>query len=849
MSETTLKDQALNPNVKAREMIICPVLRGAVAEERLPVGGDGVVKIADLKDVQQAFGMMRATAYVAVFANRFLHIAGNLLFGRFNVRKMREGLIKHSCDSGIISEGHFNEEKFDELAGFASEEGRFTKAAFDRAVQHRKSAEGGSALGAWLSRLEFSILLSTFGTEGEDNQKFITVKALRELYEHKKLPWNMKIEGKLVHEEASYTGIVSGVKVELWHRRTILRDRHIASYEATNRKGRFCFLLAGAQKLNLQLRIIDTRGIISPNRDKILCVIDGRNGLNKSIDLGALRVPLWEYDRSYPFPMAKVSSYDGKLPQKFSPGVMQGIFLTNVRLRFWLFLRKWFVGFGSLSLRQVQDSFETKDKRTRQNQDADSDEYFVYRVVNGFNPAELREVAAVEEEDEECADQGACNWVVKEPLKAEETDGAKLYVVEYDFKKYESDKLHDLNSAKLCLKLQGDELLPMRIIIKLRKKGRKTYNKCYSVTPGHALWPAAKRAFRTTWAAAGELDAHLGIGHLNVGQYAIAAYRNFYKNPLGNLLLPFLRGVTNINDLGKTSIFGVNGVLTNTTALTTSAAWIRLTDKLGTQDWRDWKPPEAVYQGHVYAHAAALFWEVVTECVDEYFEKHAAEIEAHWYEVYRFSQDLVDNSVARDIGDTPSKEFPWFQPRVVTSRSDLVYYSLQEDDGDAQYLGDANDDDGTGGYGKTRPRARVFRPVTVRDELADDNNKVQEIKNLKQVCCYAIYHATMWHGWSNDLQITDVGNVFYAPLALRNGTMKNDDTVLPTPDEAAAQIMFANLLTDVKIGFIMWDRLDEIDPCFSECLGKKRADFWALRNQYEPDETFDVDTIRSRTNI
>jgi len=179
-------------------------------------------------------------------------------------------------------------------------------------------------------------------------------------------------------------------------------------------------------------------------------------------------------------------------------------------------------------------------------------------------------------------------------------------MVSYAFSDYESDRLHDMNSVQLFLKLKDNKMLPTRIVIKVRAKGRTNpkapYGKCYSVTPEHGLWSAAKRAFRSTWAVVGEVDADLGMEHLNTGQYAIAAYRNFHTNPIRKLLLPFLRGVTNINDPEKTSIFGVTGVLTSNTPLTTSACWLRLRHVLGTLDWYEWTPEKPLYEGSAPSH-------------------------------------------------------------------------------------------------------------------------------------------------------------------------------------------------------------------------------------------------------
>lgn len=162
--------------------IICPVIRGAVHEQHLHVDDSGKTSISNLKRVMESFGMLRQLAYVAVFANRVVDIFPNLFFSKFYPQKMREGLIKHSCDSGILSTGIYSEEKLKALAGYAHN-GIFTKAGFDRAVQNRKEEQKGTWIGAALSRLEFSIILSTFGSIDDNGNKIITIEAVQKLYQ------------------------------------------------------------------------------------------------------------------------------------------------------------------------------------------------------------------------------------------------------------------------------------------------------------------------------------------------------------------------------------------------------------------------------------------------------------------------------------------------------------------------------------------------------------------------------------------------------------------------------------------------------------------------------------------
>lgn len=858
--------------------VICPVLRSAVKEQLLQPDTDGVTRFSNLKTVMALFSRPRMEAYAAIFANRRWDILGNLLRHRFNVFTMKDGMIHHTCHSGIISSGRFDEEKFEELAAYADSQGRLRKADFLRAIADRRAQQNGTATGALFSKIEFSILLSSFGTNDENNEPYVTRDELYALYRNQTLPGQFCVRGKLVHEEAALhsasTGI-AGLTVELWHRRSfsfrhylelvsILRrlvrtlDRKVATCTFTDKTGDFTFNLTGVRRLNLQLRVIDKRHTITTQQRKVVCVIDAQDAISEDINLGPLRIPFWEYDRTYPFPAVLASTYDGKLPQRFARGVLSAIFRCRFRLDFRLFVRKWFIGRGSLSLRQVQDSFHGLDPTMLQHQKEDTDRFFVYRIMNGFNPAELTPFPG----DSVIHDVPDEQWVQKDPAHKLENSSHR-YVVTYDFSDYESDGIHDIFTAILCLTLDQDEMLhPTRIVLKLRKKGETKgnagYDKRYSITPeteNKGMWKAAKTAFRSAWAAAGEIDAHLGKGHLNAGQYAIAAYRNLNQNPVAKLLLPFLRGVTEINDLGKTSIFGVNGVLSTNTALTTSAAWLRLSDVLGTQDWANWQPRTPMYKCHSYAIAANLYWKIVTDSVDAFFAEHKDGITEYWYEVNRFSADLTSNSVAHNPSvpgadvpepatqdtDNESALSPLIKTlgkRSLLTQSDLLYHSL----------GDHPSDETTE---EPTARPRSVSAITDSETFTDDDH----LESLKQVCRYAIFHATFWHGWSNDLQIVDASNIYYTPLALRNGVMPSKvdcsdyERVLPTATEAPAQLIFANLLTGVRFGFITRNQLNEIDEGFINRLKAKQKDFDDLRNPFQLDATFDINNIRSRTNI
>ena len=63
-----------------------------------------------------------------------------------------------------------------------------------------------------------------------------------------------------------------------------------------------------------------------------------------------------------------------------------------------------------------------------------------------------------------------------------------------------------------------------------------------------------------------------------------------------------------------------------------------------------------ISDAHSCARAEVLFWDVVGQYVDEFFTKREAEIKQQWYEIYRFSEDLVSNTVP--VAFTASEDAP-----------------------------------------------------------------------------------------------------------------------------------------------------------------------------------------------
>jgi hypothetical protein len=333
--------------------------------------------------------------------------------------------------------------------------------------------------------------------------------------------------------------------------------------------------------------------------------------------------------------------------------------------------------------------------------------------------------------------------------------------------------------------VRNERLYPVQITLQMRQPGASAANsptEKLTFTPQDCeTWLQAKRIARVSAAMVEELDNHLTTTHLNTEQYAVAAYRNLRRNPLRHLLFPHLKE-----------------------AVSSTA-------------------PRPICATHAYAHAANLFYDVLTEYVEYFFDQHMDEITAHWYEVHIFSQDLVQHSapdflcrfLQRSVADRPAQARGWFSPeeRMDVNVPRFVVNGV--------------------------PRA--VQPVTHSDiALSSD------IENMKQVCRYTIYHSTFKHTWANARQYDDGGELAYNGLGLRYGNNgvfapESDPSIAPPPDRATEQLWISCMLSRSVYGFVMRNEDRDINPVFVDMLDRRRAEFAAVG--------LDIDTIQSRTNI
>ncbi|MBI3269045.1 MAG: hypothetical protein HYZ53_08480, partial [Planctomycetes bacterium] len=266
------------------------------------------------------------------------------------------------------------------------------------------------------------------------------------------------------------------------------------------------------------------------------------------------------------------------------------------------------------------------------------------------------------------------------------------------------------------------------------------------------------------------------------------------------------------NTGGDKVAWGPPGAITKFSAMKTQPLQERVRRLSGSADWMHWKPREPISAHHVYAQAAGLYWTVLTEYVDRFFNQYREGILAHWLEVRRFTQDLVGHSVPY----VPAPADPGIAP-IDKNETDDPSLPREEIAG----------------------VKRAVRPVT-RTETADGS---KDLENLKQLCRYIIFHATFWHGWVHDRQYDEGGEILYASMGMRNGSLapESDPSIAPTPYEATMSLITIAVGCWTQYGYVLQNEDLNIPPMLVELLRARSGEFAQIG--------FDISKLWSRINI
>ncbi|GAA4466410.1 hypothetical protein GCM10023189_48420 [Nibrella saemangeumensis] len=530
-----------------------------------------------------------------------------------------------------------------------------------------------------------------------------------------------------------------------------------------------------------------------------------------SYNLRTIQLFYWEYRTETPVPRVVIKDHDWDAPQYYSQGRTDAMYeqMMPVELTKVKHLDQIELAPETITLQEIQNDYPLNltgciEKKlpgyTR------SDHWFGQRMMNGMNAAHFLPDKA--EKDHYWVKYfGACNYEVND---------------EYAFP-----------TAEIKFKLKSNGLpTPVEIHLTgpLNAFNKDPWQKHVFTPADGEKWLQAKRVARVNGGLCTELDEHLTATHLNTEQYAIAAYRNLRLSPVACLLLPHLKEVVLIDHTADKIL--INDYIPRASAMTANGCGQRARDLLGAQDWKGWMPMRPISDAHKYAKAENLFWEMLGDYIEDFFEKNQEGIRTYWFEVYRFSTELLEHGVPLyhatvDLDKLSPEERDHEQKR-------LEYYA-------AQYRLDTSLPRMT-----INGEVKALSPITTSPEY--DPLKPEDMQNLKDACRYIIMMATFMHTWVNEHQYEDIGEVLYSCLGLRfgdkvSGVMapESDLSIAPDLTRSTQMMWFSNLLSRTEYGFITRDEEGDINPVFSRMLLAKKEAFAKLG--------VNVDDIESRTNI
>ena len=239
-------------------------------------------------------------------------------------------------------------------------------------------------------------------------------------------------------------------------------------------------------------------------------------------------------------------------------------------------------------------------------------EFWAFRRMNGFNPGHLRRV------------QGR-SWQYETRLDC-------------GYERLAPYKLPVRATARFTLSRRVLRAHSIRLVYDDGRVVQAPYAES-------AAWHRARAIYELVEANYHSNAMHVAI-HFDVEQYAIAAYRNLFRNPVLTLLEPHLA------DTSYTSREVVwprdTGVVTLAYQLTAEGQARQIRDRLAELNFR-WTPkplPDRIRNNHFEAAEQAM-WELLGIYVQRFFDRHEASIQRHWGEVTRMSRDLVEHSLCR----------------------------------------------------------------------------------------------------------------------------------------------------------------------------------------------------------
>ncbi|MDJ0732293.1 MAG: hypothetical protein QNJ33_20140 [Crocosphaera sp.] len=318
------------------------------------------------------------------------------------------------------------------------------------------------------------------------------------------------------------------------------------------------------------------------------------------------------------------------------------------------------IGFRSMAGPNLQKWMPANFSRLRP--DKFSDEYFVERRLNGFNPGKLNQVEGQE-------------W---------------QYAVNYQTGRYKAEPgglLPEYSEARFVVRDRSLQVHSIEYRLK---------NQTITCFPRDGQdWEDAKYYFRNAEYVFQEIQSHLGRTHMNMDQYAMAFYRNVINSPIRKLLFAHFEGLLNIDKKGAALIIGDTGFLPEASALDTKSVEGVLADEIAILSYH-WSPAQQTLQDPIdnnyFDRAALAMWELLEKYVAEFFANNQAEIQTYWSEIEGMSEDLVTHSILKsELGTLAIKDEKDLQELCVyiiyhcTFFHSWVNNKQYEDGGDIEY--------------------------------------------------------------------------------------------------------------------------------------------------------------------
>lgn len=615
-----------------------------------------------------------------------------------------------------------------------------------------------------------------------------------------------KVVGQLVFTDTQKP--LHNMEVELWDRDIGTPEEYLGK-GITDRNGYFAIYYdpedAGFKDTpDLELRVIEIRSSFDTNNELVLAkrlayTIKGPDNVTvKEYDFGTCTVPYWLYSPTNPFPRILFTDLEATPDEDAIGRKLQGYEaanrLTPIKAKHTIANT---LNPDQPSLPEIQADYPPNStiELDRKNPGySRSDEFFGLRILNGMNPC----------------------------IPKKSKSNPNEYKVTFNWDAYEKDQIHDLHNVEAKFEVKDGKFLPTSITIQTRHPDSfapySPLKEPVTYTPNDGeKWLQAKRIFRTNTFFAAELIEHYIKAHLQMEQYTIVAFRNLRKNPLRLMLIPHLKSLININRRADVVLVDPQeGYVVTAGPLIPESVVQICRESMAQLDWKGWQPRQPLCETHTFAKIANLYWQLLTEYIDAFFQKYQDEIEREWIEIRRLSDDLVAHSVAyepgKESGANGSDGYEWYDTREFTQPNS----SRQTVNGSL----------------------KVVSPVTI-----SDTPDVNDIDALKQFCRFVIFHVTLWHSWVNDSQVDAGGEVLYSSLGLRNGSFGSEDdpAIAPDPGEATQLLYLVNVLTAIKYGYIIKNEDADIPAEFRTILLNHKEDFAKL--------DFDVNNIRALINV